>query len=106
MTLPDPPTAVDVDPAFGNYQIAGGGAETAPSRPPRPVLVDAWYASFPDPAFQTLAARGVNELVHGADTRRKVENTRIAPFKWTAMLEITAPNGSHWRGTGCSPGPP
>ena len=84
-----------LDRAIREYRPPGIGPEAGEL----PVL-DAWYASYPDPGIERVFELGANEIVFGQDTRQRVSNTRIEPFKWVAMLDIDASNGSRWRGTG------
>ena len=84
-----------LDPAFGDYAPPIAGAEAAPV----PIL-DAWYATYPTRGIEAVFEAGVNELVFGGDDRERVDDTTIVPFKWITMLEITAGDGSRWRGTG------
>ena len=89
-----------LDPAFGYYSPPVTGQEAAAV----PVL-DAWYAVYPDTGMQSIFEAGVTEVVLGSDERQRVPNTVIEPFKWVAMLDITAADGSRWRGTGWLAGP-
>jgi glutamyl endopeptidase len=89
-----------LDPAFGYYSPPVAVQEAAPL----PIL-DAWYAVYPDAGTQRIFEAGVEEVVIGGDERLRVPNTVIEPFKWVAMLDITAADGSRWRGTGWLAGP-
>jgi glutamyl endopeptidase len=84
-----------LDPAFEGYSPPRVGPEAAPVP-----LLDAWYATYPDPDVEGIFQVGVTELVFGLDERMRVSDTTIEPFKWVTMLEITAADGSQWRGTG------
>src|SRR6478735_4890010 len=94
---PGRPTGLD--PAFGSYRPPTGEEVEAPI----PVLIDAWYATYPDPSIESIYRAGLTvavERVFGDDSRERVNDTRIDPYRWVAMLEITASDGSRWRGTG------
>jgi glutamyl endopeptidase len=90
-----------------------GGEEVA--RPTEPL--DAWYAEYPpdpislggpDPtgtgtgsdAANALAARIVQELIIGTDDRIPSPDTTEYPYQCVCALEITAADGTVWRGSG------
>ena len=89
---------------LSGYRLPAGSDRVTEETPL--VFPDAWYALHPDAALQDVWRAGeVPELAFGADDRQKVPDTTLAPFRWIALLEIQAADGSQWRGSGWLAGP-
>ncbi len=82
---------------------------TLPAPPPprvASIVPDAWYALHPDNALTDAWQNGdVPQVTFGADDRQPVSDTTVAPYRWVALLEIEAQDGSEWRATGWLAGP-
>ncbi len=75
---------------------------TLPAPPPprvASIVPDAWYALHPDNALTDAWQNGdVPQVTFGADDRQPVSDTTVAPYRWVALLEIEAQDGSRVAG--------
>ena len=104
-----PPGASDLErvPGYQPVALARARGEAAGAARAERQPLDAWYASYADPATiermtyrQHELTRAVIEVVIGADDRVKINNTTVYPWRCICSLDITAADGSTWIGTG------
>jgi glutamyl endopeptidase len=104
-----PAKASDIEPVPGYRPIAqlrSASEQATLARATRQPL-DAWYATYADPATiermayrQQELTRSVIEVVIGVDDRVRINPTTAYAWRCVCSLGITAANGSTWIGTG------
>jgi len=103
-TGPAPETDTLTKPELGGSGEAGGEAETYTEVGGEAGAVTEVQgfveAGPPGPTPETA-----QEIVHGADDRVLVSGTTVYPWRTICHLEITAPNGKTYIGTGATIGP-
>ena len=104
-----PAKTSDIEPVPGYRPIAQLRSESEQATLARATRqpLDAWYATYADPATiermayrQQELTRSVVEVVIGADDRVRINPTTAYPWRCVCSLGITAANGLTWIGTG------